>query len=189
MPKPLLKFRCYQCGKLLGVSPSKAGRTTACPSCKADLIVPDPTEPEEAGLDESIARVVESPVSPRDPESSRTPSHDPAFSWEEIDTTLLRSGPAETMVPRPESEIEVTPPSLLAMNLTPLAPDDLAPILTEIAVEVVPARSSRTSARNPSSQPLLTPGILASWSLFVFVAVGLAFVAGLLVGHFVWKGH
>ncbi len=192
MPKPLLKFRCYQCGKLLGVSPSKAGRTTACPSCKADLIVPDPTEPEEAGLDESIAsitQIVENQPSPRVSESSRAPSHDPAFSWEEIDTALLQSGPAESVLIRSEPEIEVTPPALSPLNLTRSAPDDPAPILTEIAVEVAPVRSERTYPRNPSSQPLLTPGILASWSLFVFVAVGLAFVAGLLVGHFVWKGH
>ena len=40
-----IKFRCFHCNKLLGVSRSKAGATVACPECSADLIVPEPTEP------------------------------------------------------------------------------------------------------------------------------------------------
>ena len=193
MPKSLLKFRCYQCGKLLGVSPSKAGRTTSCPSCKADLIVPEPVEQEDADLGVSLARIVEDGPSPRIRHPNQAPSHDPGFSWEAIDTALLRPGPLdepeEPNRPEPEPEIEVTPPPPPSVNPGESIPDMPAPVLSALALDVAPARVERPHPRRPSADMALTPGILASWSLFVFVAVGLAFVAGLLIGHFVWKGH
>ena len=40
-----IKFRCFECSKLLGVSRSKVGMVVSCPQCGADLIVPDPAEP------------------------------------------------------------------------------------------------------------------------------------------------
>ena len=43
-----LKFRCYQCNQLLGVSRAKVGTVVACPKCRADLIVPDPDESDLA---------------------------------------------------------------------------------------------------------------------------------------------
>ncbi len=39
-----IKFRCYQCNQLIGVSRSKVGKVIACPRCGADLIVPEPDE-------------------------------------------------------------------------------------------------------------------------------------------------
>ncbi|MHC5542018.1 hypothetical protein ACYOEI_27680, partial [Singulisphaera rosea] len=46
-----LRFRCYQCNQLLGVSRSKIGTTLRCPKCDADLIVPDPDDvAENAGV-------------------------------------------------------------------------------------------------------------------------------------------
>jgi hypothetical protein len=39
-----IKFRCFQCNTLLGVSPTKAGTIVGCPKCAAELVVPDPNE-------------------------------------------------------------------------------------------------------------------------------------------------
>ena len=39
-----IRFRCFQCNKLLGVSRSKAGLVVACPQCSAELVVPEPVE-------------------------------------------------------------------------------------------------------------------------------------------------
>ena len=36
-----IKFRCYQCSQLLGVSRSRSGKTVNCPKCGAGLVVPD----------------------------------------------------------------------------------------------------------------------------------------------------
>lgn len=40
-----IRFRCFQCNKLLGVSRSKAGAVVACPQCSAELVVPEPADP------------------------------------------------------------------------------------------------------------------------------------------------
>jgi DNA-directed RNA polymerase subunit RPC12/RpoP len=42
-----IKFRCFQCQKLLGVSRSKAGAVVSCPKCGAGLLVPE-LSPEAA---------------------------------------------------------------------------------------------------------------------------------------------
>ena len=41
-----IKFRCFRCNQLLGVSRSKAGAVVACPKCRIDLVVPQP-QPED----------------------------------------------------------------------------------------------------------------------------------------------
>ncbi|MCA1686042.1 MAG: hypothetical protein LC745_08670, partial [Planctomycetia bacterium] len=47
-----VKFRCYRCNQLLGVSPSKVGAVVACPRCSADLVVPDPNEADQPSTGE-----------------------------------------------------------------------------------------------------------------------------------------
>lgn len=45
------------------------------------------------------------------------------------------------------------------------------------------------TSRSRASRDVLVPRMaLLAWSLFVLIALFLAFVAGLLVGHFVWRG-
>src|SRR5712672_3502858 len=52
-----LKFRCYQCNGLLGVSRSKVGAVVSCPKCGAELIVPEPVDAEGAEAVPSPASV------------------------------------------------------------------------------------------------------------------------------------
>ncbi len=40
-----IKFRCFRCSQLLGVSPTKVGSVVSCPKCAAELVVPEPVEP------------------------------------------------------------------------------------------------------------------------------------------------
>jgi hypothetical protein len=35
---------------------------------------------------------------------------------------------------------------------------------------------------------VLTQGVIASWSVFMLLALAISFVAGVFVGHFLWKG-
>ena len=46
-----IKFRCFRCNQLMGVSRSKAGAVVACPKCQVELVVPDPEEsPANLGM-------------------------------------------------------------------------------------------------------------------------------------------
>jgi DNA-directed RNA polymerase subunit RPC12/RpoP len=63
MARVPIKFRCYRCNQLLGVSPAKAGSTVACPKCSADLVVPEPADlapaPAASGLSSEAVPAVE----------------------------------------------------------------------------------------------------------------------------------
>jgi hypothetical protein len=60
---------------------------------------------------------------------------------------------------------------------------------------VPPIRVERPSLVTERTTPLrardivLPRSVVASWSLLVLVAQALAFVAGLLAGHYVWRVH
>ena len=70
--------------------------------------------------------------------------------------------PAEVSEPRAfVPPIEIEPPSILAAG-------------TEI---------------RRSMEVILPASVVLAWSLFVLVGIGLSFIAGLLVGHFLWKVH
>jgi hypothetical protein len=79
-------------------------------------------------------------------------------------------------------------PSFQELVKAPSPPDDpgLGGVLPPIEIE--PA-----TIRPPDRQPhtvrevVLQPAIVLAWSLLVLVSVPMAFVAGLLLGHFVWK--
>jgi hypothetical protein len=62
------------------------------------------------------------------------------------------------------------------------------PVVPPIEVEpltVAPERPATARARDV----VLPRSVVASWSLFVLLAQGLAFVAGLLAGHYLWRVH
>jgi hypothetical protein len=66
----------------------------------------------------------------------------------------------------------------------------------EPSADVIPAiqldgpRSAASRALPVRSRDLVLPrSVVASWSLFVLFAQGLAFLAGLLAGHFLWRVH
>lgn len=49
-----IRFRCFRCNQLLGVSRGKAGTVVNCPRCSAELIVPDPSEAPPGAMDPTI---------------------------------------------------------------------------------------------------------------------------------------
>ena len=200
--KELIRFRCYRCGKLLGTSPSRAGKTTTCPNCKADLIVPEPDDPAKSELAEATRALVPNLDDfPGPRESESRPQHDPQFSWEEIDTAIFQApgGPAPVDLPislaptepAPPPEPEPEPPvEPLASPepVPPLARTPAPPVAApEIAVEVAPIRDDRPPRRRPGDV-VLSQSVITSWAIFMLLALGISFIAGLFVGHFVWKG-
>lgn len=181
MPQGLLKFRCYNCDKLLGVAPSKAGRTTACPSCKAELLIPEPDEPDPEPPLPSFGPAIDVTEPSVVREAKRSPAHEPGFTWEGIDATIFEAGRAEP------AEIEVTPRPPLEVTPGLFTPRAEPAILPEIKVDVPPVRTERMEARRATGDVVLSREVLASWSLFAPIALALAFLAGLLCGHYVWK--
>jgi phage FluMu protein Com len=204
MAKALLKFRCYRCDKLLGTSYARAGKTTVCPSCKADLVVPEVEAPPDEELRAGTLALVpnlEEPASVN--ETVAKPGHDPGFSWEEIDERIfetaaeahafefgITTSPPEEPSPelepppaRPESPPLPVPSEPAAAILDPPPPD----VVPEITLEAPAVRTERTTRRRPG-EVVLTQGVIASWSLFMLLALAISFVAGLFAGHFLWKG-
>lgn len=201
-----LKFRCYQCNQLLGVSRGKVGTVVACPKCRADLIVPDPDEAEFASELEST----DIASSPRAGEASEEgisldlldirPEDirvEPGVNWT---PPLTESAPRE---PFPYLPPEPEPPAFAASG-------DVPPPINVVG----PAGATTSGATSRASEPLVPPiqfestriaetriapsrsrdvvlprSVVATWSLFVLLAQGLSFVAGLLAGHFLWRVH
>jgi hypothetical protein len=215
MPGNPIKFRCYKCNQLLGVSRSKLGTVVACPKCATELQVPDP---EDASA---------SPPGSSSPAPAPIPETTSAFlsaleaglPVEGSDSRVeieLEPEPELVLEPEPEAEPEPIPRIPPTRAPEPLPP----PVLPE--PELVPVRSpaqefgaARNSVRPPApveplvagirveppslvsertpvvrSRDLVLPrAVVAFWSLFVLLALILAFLAGLLSGHYVWRVH
>jgi hypothetical protein len=67
-----------------------------------------------------------------------------------------------------------------------------------VPAEILPPIQFDTRSRPPSARRavgvrardlILPRSVVAAWSLFVLLALALAFLAGLLAGHFVWRVH
>lgn len=70
-----IRFRCYYCNQLMGISRRKAGTVVKCPKCKGEIQVPVPegTAPADDGVDEG-------PIEPPgdSPGEIKAPATDPA---------------------------------------------------------------------------------------------------------------
>ncbi len=67
-----IKFRCFQCQKLLGVSRTKAGAVVSCPKCGAGLLVPELSVEGEPGGSNAPSPLLE--PSREQPEADATPN-------------------------------------------------------------------------------------------------------------------
>jgi len=243
MSEDHLRFRCYRCNQLLGVSSRKAGTVISCPRCAAELKVP---RPEEQTVTADASRsghgfTAESrvPVSSSAPTSKSGGNALPSF-MEEIaaaipdDLATLRPedirveaefvdlivttsegvtppAPAAKVPqsePLPGDPVEVEayfaqtpppaePPPVVRAELPPVLPPEPRP--EEPPVDpaigaVLPAIKIETPTLLPPgrqlqavSEVILQPATVLAWSLLVLLALPMAFLAGLLMGHFVWK--
>jgi hypothetical protein len=195
MTEARIKFRCYKCNQLVGVSRTRVGSVVSCPKCSAGLVVPEPSDEPPAsaveaaqgdgptagsavsappGLEELISaiRPEDIRVEPGIPPLSRAPA-----------AIATPAAAEETAAPPPERTIEYS-----------LAPEPPAQTPAEDAV-VPPIRleTPRIIAERvvgPRARDVVLPrSVVLAWSLFVLLALALAFTAGLLAGHFVWRVH
>ncbi len=202
-----IKFRCFQCHKLLGVSPSKVGAVVSCPRCAAELIVPDPSDDAEAGTTSEVEAVFPPPpppevVAPKTPSSSRiAPAVVPWDAPPEPESDSRVERPVET-VEAAFAGIKIEPvslrpePSRVRPEPRPAPPREVV-VLPDLRVEI-PAIREEAAPRLPIS-PSLTRDVgprrndvilprttVVLWSFLVLLAVVSAFSAGLLAGRFLW---
>jgi hypothetical protein len=205
MSRPRVKFRCLQCQQLLAAPQSRVGAVVACPKCKADVLVPPPAPDADAPrgelgpVDQVLAGLGERPAD--------SAASEPGVSLDLLDIRpedirvepgVRASLPArDTPEPKAEAEHGASPVADMLARVQPAPQGSGAPAeaeeptpLTEIQLEG-PRRAGRAPA-----QPVLRPhdlviprSVVTAWSLFVLLALALAFAAGLLAGHFVWKVH
>jgi hypothetical protein len=149
-----IRFRCRYCNQLMGIARRKAGMTVQCPTCHAQLVVPQP-EPEDEPA---------SPAPPPPPPVGDKPA--PIFERSDFEDFLHNpTAPSPAVPPLPSAP---PPPSPFAMDL-PSAP----------ALEMSPA-----SPRAAPPGLLLSPAQATWLTVAVILLVALAFGAGLLVGHY-----
>jgi phage FluMu protein Com len=137
---------------------------TRAPSPPAVEPAPWPV-PESLGSSFSTGSI--SPTAPYPPETESTREIEPP-EW-----------PSAT----PEAADRVSRPS----EKTSL-PEEVKSIVPQIEIEPPSILPPGTEIRRVSEVVLPAPVVLA-WSLFVLVGIALSFVAGLMIGHFLWKMH
>jgi DNA-directed RNA polymerase subunit RPC12/RpoP len=221
-----IKFRCFQCNQLLGVSRTKAGEVVACPKCSAELIVPEieevaqqlsagpsPSTAFESGETTSSRSVASTTlenslsldaldIRPEDirVEAGVVPVSPPPYTYKPPGSEESEPSPAPPVEPGPPASPEVPRPKTIVEPVTPAAyqiapqpqplpqPTVVPPIATDEPLHAVQPR--RAVAPPPRSRDLVIPrSVVTAWSLLVLIAVGMAFVAGLLAGHYVWGVH
>lgn len=202
-----LKFRCYQCNRLLGVSPSKVGSVVSCPKCGAELVVPPPAEENETAEDvTSVSSPFDPPPGTRDgglsfdlldirPEDIRVEPGVEPIPYPRSEPEPPRPAPEVPIFPREPAPLPPAPPepaaapSVLGRAAVETRDDDREePIIPPIRLDAPRSAASRTLPVR-SRDVVLPRSAVATWSLFVLLAQGLAFLAGLLAGHFLWRVH
>ena len=216
-----IRFRCFECNQLLGVTRSKAGTVVSCPKCATELIVPEPEDEVIPPRAPEIATSTIEPPRPTAPKPPAEPGLDSGISSELPDIRpediRVRSGvvpvspPPYTYRPpgsEPEPALQATPEpafepisprtvveSIVVPPISFARPEPsvveatvVPPIQTEERLRPDPIR--RALAPPPRSRDLVIPrSVVTAWSLFVLLALAMAFLAGLLAGHFVWRVH
>lgn len=215
-----LKFRCYRCNQLLGVSRQKVGEVVACPRCQAELVVPDPDEPDAPQASEEAAATAGSSLLSPSPQLDQPPPAAPGDSDTGLPLDVLNLRPEDIGVEPGVSQTPRTnaPPApraatvvLSAEEVPPVGPGpDLgpqpappAPVVTDspatagdaltipsISIDGPTRKTRQQGPVTMRSRDLILPrSVVASWSLFVLLALGFSFFAGLLAGHYVWRVH
>ena len=162
MPSAPMKIRCYQCGQLLGVSRSKAGRVISCPKCASELTIP----PLDA------LEIVEPP--------KLSPINEPEDDIEEI-------GNLEALPEEAPSDLEPIVPA--TVDTTAPAVDLKIPAIRVESTRKIRGTSNSPKVGATNRDLLIPRSVVAAWSLLVLAALMFAFLTGLLAGHFIWREH
>jgi hypothetical protein len=155
----------------------------AIPSDLADLRPEDLRV--EAEFFQSLARP---PEPPREPEPfplvvqeppSPFPSFDPISATAPAPSTSEIGTPA-AQPQRPETQTAVAGP---ADTLSAIRPHPEVPPIEIEQPSLVPSKR----ATEPIREVILPASVVLAWSLFGLIGIATSFIAGLMVGHYVWR--
>jgi phage FluMu protein Com len=136
----------------------------------------------EAEVFESITREPSPPPSPAPmpPPAIETPSAAPLDNRKQ---ELTQSELSNLFAPAPR----LSEPSPAAM---PTSPESNAARTFVPPIEIEPPSilAAGTEIRR-SMEVILPASVVLAWSLFVLLGIALSFIAGLMIGHFLWKPH
>lgn len=202
----LIRFRCNRCNASLKVSGAKSGAKVACPKCGLELSVPSPAavtveqgaypQGEESPLAEFVVgspgvRVelagAESQLATPTVGADRTSGgfgrgldHVPAN---------INDAPSEflnlALRLEPEPTTEVKPASRPSVPVVTAAPAVGPGVKTEAPSDSQSLRPEKISLR--TRDVTLPRTAVVAWTTFALLAQVFALLAGLLVGHFLWR--
>jgi hypothetical protein len=189
-----IRFRCPHCHQLLGIARRKSGSMVHCPTCNANVLVPDTDEPsDEPEIPSPPVAPVPVPAPVAAPEAHVPASPPPPsapgpglFDRDDFDALLKFSvsGPVE---PRKSASGSVHTPVPATRNPAPEARPAPAPPPPP-AGHVDPLQALRPLPRERAPAPvngiLLTPTRATVLTVVVILLVAIAFGAGLIVGRF-----
>jgi hypothetical protein len=153
----------------------------------------------EAEFFESLTRQSQTAVVREPAPWPQVESVAPAFESENfaapfpISTTAVPASapsPPAPVVPSYLTEtVDLAPPPYIPPPPVPKpAPAEAALVGTAIEIEH-PSILPPGSEIRRVSEVVLPASVVVSWSLFALLGIGLSFVAGLLMGHFLWRAH
>lgn len=133
----------------------------------------------------------------REPAPS-TPAADP-FRFPDVSTGPEPAPPpaADEPTPAPPTDISALLTSLASGAATsietppplpiPAATPDQKGVVPPISIEPDAIRPPSAAEARTVHEVVLPASVVLAWSLFVLMAIPLAFIAGLMVGHYIWK--
>ncbi len=200
-----IRFRCFRCQKLLGVSKSKVGAVVACPQCSAELIVPEPAEifettpppPSKSSSASRIEPVVVPWDAPPAPErmASAADVPFPAILIEPVTLRAESASKSRHQKPTPPTSNSTQSPDFAAIGISP--PQTAAQAVPVTVAFALEAPSGQESGAPRGANPYTVRGlrrddvvlprsVITLWSFLVLLGFVFAFTAGLLIGRFVW---
>jgi hypothetical protein len=163
--------------------------TAALPAEVADLRPEDLRV--EAEFFESLTRAPERPQI-TEPSPAFVPEPAAPFPWPESQTPETAAQPAGDFAsaarPSPAALRLETPSLMPRLADTPpvlaQASDDAPPIEIEPPTILPPGREIR-----PIREVVMPASVVLAWSLFGLIGIAASFIAGLMIGHYIWVTH